>query len=205
VLTARLLRLRARLRDERGVGLIELLVSLMLIGVIVAAWSSLTTATVKSNGRTQELATLGTEVRAAVDTLAADLREAQCNGTTKPVTTSTTTQLTFYSPDRLTPFHLRQVSYRLSGGQLQRAIATSTDNDGAPWSIPALGAWTTMLGSVTNTSIFTYKNADGAATTTPTNVASATVTLIVTPSKGIGGASSTSQTTIDLRTASCET
>ena len=35
--------------------------------------------------------------------------------------------------------HLRRISYQVTGGQLQRAIATSTSN-AAPWSIPALGS-----------------------------------------------------------------
>ena len=113
---------------QNGYTLIELLASTFILTVgVMVAWSAIMTSTVKTAGRAQELADLQTEVRRAVDTLAADLRQAQCrDATTLPVTTATTTQVTFYSPDRLTPYHLRQVSYRLSGGQFQRAFATST-------------------------------------------------------------------------------
>jgi type II secretory pathway component PulJ len=189
--------------SETGITMIELLVSMVLLGTVVAGWSGLMTTTVKSNARTQELSTLGTEVRAAVDLLASDFRQALCNGTTLPVTTSTGTQVTFYSPDRLTPFHLRQISYRLSGGQLERAFATSSNTDGPPWTIPALGGWVKQVGSITNATAFTYKDANGAATTNPLAVASMNVVLTVGPSKGIGGATSTNQTTVDLRTSSC--
>jgi Tfp pilus assembly protein PilW len=201
VLTRRLRLLHVS--SESGVGMIELLVGMIGLALVVAAWSGLMTTTVKTNGRTQELSALGTEVRAAIDMLSADLRQALCNGTTTPVTTSTGTQLTFYSPDRATPFHLRQISYRLSGGQLERAFATSTNTDGPPWTIPALGGWAKQVGSVTNTAAFTYKDANGASTTNPTAVASVNVVLTVAPSRGLGGASSTNQTNIQLRTSSC--
>ncbi len=193
-----------RVSSESGVGMVELLVSLILLGVLIAAWSGLMTTTVKSNGRTQELSVLETEVRASVDRLSSELRQALCNGTTKPVTASTATLLTFYSPDSATPYHLRQVSYQLTGGQLNRAFATSTNTDGPPWTIPALGPWVKQVGSVVNTTAFTYKDSAGAATTTPTSVASANVNLTVAPSKGLGGASSANQTNIQLRTPICD-
>ena len=142
-------------------------------------------------------------MRAAVDGLAADLRQAQCNGTTPPVTTASGTQVTFYSPDRAAPYHLRQVSYRLASSQLDRAFAASTNTGGPPWTIPALGSWQKQIGSIVNTSAFTYKDINGSATTTPTAVASMNVTLTVKPRAGLRGASSTYQTNIDLRTESC--
>jgi hypothetical protein len=120
------------------------------------------------------------------------------------VTTATGTQLAFYTPDRVTPYHLQQVSYLLSGGQLSRAYATSTNTNGPPWTIPALGTYVTRLGSIVNTTAFAYKDANRAATTDKTKVASVTVTLTVQPGRGLGGASSTHQATIDLRTPTCE-
>jgi prepilin-type N-terminal cleavage/methylation domain-containing protein len=197
--------IRRAVLEQDGFTLIELLVSTFILTVgVMVAWAAIMSATTKSAGRAQELADLQTEVRRAVDSLAADLRQAQgLDATTLPVTTATTTQVTFYSPDRLTPFHLRQVSYRLSGGQFQRAFATSTNTGGPPWTIPALGSWSTLVGSVTNASILTYKDAANQATTNPSAVASANVKLVITPRAGLGGAGSTYQTNIALRADTC--
>jgi type II secretory pathway component PulJ len=193
------------LKNEGGITLIELLISMfILVTAVTVAWSALMTTTVKATGRAQELANLQTEVRAGVDALAADLRQAQCNDTTLPVTTATTSQITFYSPDRATPYHLRQVSYRVSGGRLERAFQTSTNTGGPPWTMPgSLGAWATLVGSVTSASPFTYKDASGNVTTTATAVASANVALVIAPRPGLGGTGSTYQTTIALRTDTC--
>jgi prepilin-type N-terminal cleavage/methylation domain-containing protein len=200
---------RPRLRpvDQSGFTLVELLVSMfILVTGVAVAYSAMMTTTVKATGHAQALATLQTQVRAAVDTLASDLRQATClDTTTTPVSTATGSQVTFYSPDRATPYHLRQVSYRVSGGTLQRAFATSTNTGGPPWTIPALGSWSTILDQVSSTSPFTYEDASGAPTTVASNVASATVTLLVRPPVGAGGGASTYQTTIALRTATCDT
>jgi prepilin-type N-terminal cleavage/methylation domain-containing protein len=190
---------------QDGFTLVELVVSMLILTLgVMVAWAAIVSSTTKAAGRAQELADLQTEVRRAVDTLAADLRQAQCpDDTTLPVTTATTTQVTFYSPDRLTPYHLRQVSYRLSSGQFQRAVATSTNTGGPPWTIPSLGPWATLVGSVTNASILTYKDAANQATTNPSAVASANVKLVIAPRAGLGGTGSTYQTNIALRADTC--
>lgn len=203
MLSAAVRRLR---RQEAGFTLIELLVSMfILVTGVAVAFSAMMTTTVKATGRAQELATLQTEVRTAVDQIASDLRQALCNDTTLPVTTAAPSQITFYSPDRLTPFHLRQVSYRVSGGQLQRSFQTSTNTNGPPWTMPGtLGSsWATVINSVTSASPFTYEDAAGAPTTNASLVASANVALTVKPPVGLGGASTTYQTTIALRTDTC--
>ena len=78
------------------------------------------------------------------------------------------------------PFHLRRVSYRLSGGKFQRVFATSSDTDGYPWVIPALGSWRTVVDRVVNASAFSYKKADGTTATTPVDVKTVDITLVVT-------------------------
>jgi hypothetical protein len=198
------------LRSESGITLIEFVVSMAILFAVGTAWSMLMTTTAKTGGRVQELANLQTEVRGAVDDVAGDLRQAACNGTTLPISTATGTQLTFYTPDRATPYHLRQVSYRLvsdpswSGRyQLERAFATSSNTDGPPWTIPALGSYAKRIGSVTNAAAFAYKDANGTSTTTASAVASVIVTLTVAPHAGLGGASATYSTSIDLRALSC--
>ena len=66
--------------------------------------------------------------------MARELRQAYTGDTTYPIQTATATTLQFLSPDRATPFHNRHIAYRLaSGGQIDRAMTTSTDTDGAPW------------------------------------------------------------------------
>ena len=157
-----------------------------VFSILVAAFAQLLGTTVIRSGRTQEQSTLQTEVRAGVDTLASDLRQALCNNTTPPVTVAGPSQITFYTPDRLTPYHLRQVSYRLSGGSLQRAFATSTNTGGPPWTMPALGGWATLVGSITNANPFTYYDATNTVTTTAANVARVDVTLTATPAGSTG-------------------
>ncbi len=197
--------IRRAAAEQDGFTMIELMASMFILtaGVLVA-WSAIVSTTTKTAGRARELADLQTEVRFAVNTLAADLRQAQCKDTvTTPVSTSTATQVTFWSPDRLTPYHLRQVSYRLSGGQLQRQVATSTNTDGPPWTMGAAGAWSTLVGRITNASIFTYKNAASQTTTTASQVASANVSLMIAPPVGLGGAGASYQTNIALRSDTC--
>ena len=198
------------LRSEVGSTLVELMVSMTILFAVGVWWSGMMTATAKTSGRIQELANLQTEVRAVVDGVATDLRQAACNSTTAPVTTSTGTQVTFYSPDRATPYHLRQVSYRLASDsrwtgryQLERAFATSSNTNGPPWTIPALGTFAKQIGSVTNATAFTYMNADGSVTTTASAVASVNVTLTVAPHPGLSGPGATYRTNIDLRAATC--
>ena len=67
------------------------------------------------------------------------------------------TTLQFTSPDRAAPFHNRLIAYRLAGGQIDRAMTTSTDTDGSPWTgfawtpggtVPS-ASWTKQVGSVT--------------------------------------------------------
>jgi prepilin-type N-terminal cleavage/methylation domain-containing protein len=197
---------RLRLADERGFTMVELMASMFILTVgVLVAWSAIMSTTAKTAGRAQELADLQTEVRSAVDAMAMDLRQGEClNGTTTPVTAATSTQVTFYSPDRATPYHLRQVSYRLSGGSFQRAFATSTNTGGPPWTIPALGSWSTLVSRVTNASILSYKDATNQPTTDPTAVASAHVKLVITPPVGAGGSAATYETDIALRADTCD-
>ncbi len=205
-------RLLEALRDESGVTLFELVAMMAVLLPIGIALMTTMTTTVKSSSRLQELADLQTEVRAAVEAVAVDLRQAACNGTTAPVTTATGTQITFYSPDRASPYHLRQVAYRLTNDstwtgryQLERAFVTSSNTNGPPWTIGSLPSppWPTVVGSVTNSTAFTYKDADGNTTTTASAVASVAVSLTVAPHPGLSGAPATYKTSIDVRSGVC--
>jgi prepilin-type N-terminal cleavage/methylation domain-containing protein len=196
---------RIALGGEGGFTLVEMIATIAVLSALMAMFAELLSVTVTRSGRSQEQSTLQTEARAALDTFASDLRQALCNNTTAPVTTASATQLTFTSPDRLTPYHLRQVSYRLSGGNFQVATATSTNTGGPPWTLPALGPWTTLVGSVTNTSVFTYYDASTppAVTTTPASVARADLSLSITPFASPGDGATTFSQSVNLRTPTC--
>ena len=72
------------------------------------------------------------------------------------------TSITFYAPDNTyspanpTAYHLREISYQLSGGNFQRSSVVSSNLSGPPWTIPALGSWVTLIGAVVNSTVFTY-------------------------------------------------
>jgi prepilin-type N-terminal cleavage/methylation domain-containing protein len=169
----------ACLRSARGFTVMELLVTLAIIGVAFTVFAVVISSTVRNSGEAREDAVLQGEVRAAVERLATDLRQAYTGDGSSPIETMTATQITFLSPDRATPLHNRRISYRLSSGVLERAQATSSNTNGPPWTIPALGPYMREVGSITNTAVFTYFDVTGTATTTPADVASITVTLNV--------------------------
>ena len=170
-------------RSESGFTLIELVVAMAILVTVVSSIATVLTSLVTSSTKTMNESTLQTEARAAVDTLVADARTAYTgDAALKPVAAASGTQFTFYAPDRQQQFHLREIAYQVSGGNLQRAAAMSTDNNGAPWTgLPFTGtwSWTTVVGSVAanpgNTPVFTY------ATDSKGNVVQVNVTLTVDP------------------------
>ena len=105
------------------------------------------------------------EVRAAVDGLAKDLRQAYTGNGNPGLEKMLPAQLQFLSPDRQTPFHLRRVNYKLSNRTLQRASALSTNTGAPPWTFPALSAYRDEVGSVANTTVFKYYDAAGVVAT----------------------------------------
>jgi type II secretory pathway component PulJ len=175
---------RLSLRSEAGFGLMEMVTSMAVLGIFFAVFATVVSSSVRHGSEIQEQAVLQTEVRAAVDSLVADLRQSTIAGDTtlSRISTATSTQLTFLSPDRSTPMRLRRISYQVAGGQLQRALATST-NTAAPWSIPALSSWAKVASSIvtTGTPVFTYYDASGATTTVAANVTAVRIRVSVAP------------------------
>lgn len=181
-LSLRLGRLR-RLRGQGGFTLTEMLVVLAILGVLLGAFSLLLSTTIRSSGEIQEQNLTQTELRSAIDRLAAELRQAYAGDSSiQPIEVATGTALQFLSPDRSTPYRLRRLSYRLSGGTLERAIATSTNTGGPPWTFPALGPYAPLVTSVRNAAPFGYLDAARAVTTRAADVRTVDMTFAVSTS-----------------------
>lgn len=182
--------LHRRLREEAGFTLTEMLTVLAIMGIILAALALVLSMSITQSSQIQEQSTLQTEVRAAIDTMAREIRQAYTGDSTYPIETASSTTLQFLSPDRAVPFHNRRIAYRLASGQIDRALTTSTDTDGPPWagfawttfgSVPA-GSWVKQVGSVTNAAVFTYYDVNGAlltGTITPSSVYRIKITVTV--------------------------
>jgi prepilin-type N-terminal cleavage/methylation domain-containing protein len=184
------IKLLRRLRDEEsGFTLIEMTAAMAVIAVLFGIFSLILSNTIRDSSTIQDQSTNQTEVRAAIDGLAQDLRQGytgDTSGVMTPIAAISGTGLTFYSPDRAIPFHLREIQYQLTGGQLQRRLQTSTDTNGYPWTFPGTwGPWLTQASNITSASIFTgkYLNTSGSVvtTSTPSQVSGVWVAVTVSP------------------------
>jgi Tfp pilus assembly protein PilW len=188
------------MRDEHGFTAVELVVAMTMLLIVLVAFGQMLITSSKTSNRVEEQAALQTEVRASVDRLTTDFRQATTTGAPSPVESVSSTAFTFDSPDRGTPFHLRRIAYRVVNGRLERSTTVSTDTDGYPWVWPGTaGAWLPELTSITNASPFTFYDSSGAATTTVSAVHSMRITLTVAPRQTQGG-SNTYSTLVTIRT-----
>ena len=195
--------IRRRLQSVRGEGgfsIVELLIGFIFIGLLFGLFATVVVSALRHGDEIDEQTTLQVEARAAVDNLAAELRQAYTgDDAVAPIEAVSANTLTFLSPDREQPFHLRRISYRLQSGVLQRAQAKSTDTDGYPWSIGALGGWHSQVGSVVGTSLFTFYDSTGAVTTTPSAVSTVAIAVTVA-TKTSPNRKYTYRTSVSLRT-----
>jgi len=162
--------------------IVEMLSAMAVFSIVLAGFAMVLSSAIRHSHEVEEQTNLQVEARSAIAFVSSDLRQVydgDADVATSPIESISPTQITFLSPDRAQPFHLRRVSYRLSSGEFQRAFATSSDTDGAPWSIPALGSYQKVIGSVVNGAVFTYKKADGTTATSPVDVKTIDVTLTV--------------------------
>jgi prepilin-type N-terminal cleavage/methylation domain-containing protein len=188
------------IRDEHGFTLPELLVGMTLLAIVLTAFGQMLITSSKTSNRVEEQAALQMEVRASIDRLTTDFRQATTTGAVSPVESVGSTAFTFDSPDRTTPFHLRRIAYRVVNGQLERSTTISTNTGSFPWTWPNTpGAWIPELTSITNTSPFTFYDASGLATTTVSAVHSMRITLSVSPKQSQGG-TNTYSTLVTIRT-----
>ena len=180
-----MIRVRRAFRDERGFTLVEMLSAMAVFAIVLASFSMVLSSSIRHSSELEEQTGLETEARAAISSFAQDTRQVydgDANVLTSPILSMSPTQVTFYTPDRQLPFHLRRVSYRVSGTEFQRAFATSTDTDGSPWvGISSVGAYRKLVGSLvsTGTPVLAYKKDDGTTATTPIDVKTIDVTLTV--------------------------
>jgi len=201
--------------NEDGFLLIELLAATLLIAVVVGAFAGIFTMIEQRDNTLQGQSVLATSARPMLDTMAAELESAMCNGTTQPITTASGTQLTFTAPDRQQPYHLQQISYTLSNGVLTR----STNTGGPPWTM-GTARTSTSVNSITNAVVFDFKAApqpgqtqaqandlspNGAAVSAANlpNIREVTMLLTVVPFASHGTGSLTAQQSASLRTPSC--
>src|SRR5262249_50775360 len=118
-------RLSAAVSRDGGFTLVEIVISMAVIGVIFAMYSVTMSSTIRGSSRIQENSVLQGEVRANVDAIARDLRQASTGNGTPAIETMTASQIQFVSPDSATPMHLRRIAYRVNGANLERASASS--------------------------------------------------------------------------------
>ena len=191
--------------DRRGFTLVEMLVGMAILGIVLASMAALLSAIYNTGTQTVEAGTLQDEARAAVDTLVTDLRQGYTGDPSVPVIASFSgTSITFYSPDRQQPFHLRKIAYQMSGSTLQRASVTSTDTDGAPWlGLTTLGGYTNVASSIVanpgGTPLFSYVKSDGVTTATAAKDIDRVIVTVTVKQPGSRNQASTYQSSADIR------
>jgi prepilin-type N-terminal cleavage/methylation domain-containing protein len=158
------------LRDEQGFTLVELLVSMMLLALLFGSFSTTVSSAIHRSGEITEQDTLQAEARGAMSRLVQDLRQGYTADGSPAIQSMGQSQITFRSPDRAQPFHLREISYQVAGGTLQRREAFSTNTDGPPWSMGPVGAWADQIGSIRDPNLFTFLDANDVPTTDPAAV-----------------------------------
>jgi Tfp pilus assembly protein PilW len=202
---------RLELRSEGGFMLVELLIAAIMISIVMGSFVALFVMVQSRTNTMQNQAVLVAQARPVLDTMAAQLQAAVCNGTTQPITAASGTQVTFTTPDRQQPYHLQQITYSLAGGVLSQQIAQSTNTNGPPWTMGAARA-APAVPSVTNAVVFDFISSSGTdlspsggtvgAANLPT-IAKVTMTVVVTPSTSNGSGPLTVQSSASLRTPTC--
>jgi Tfp pilus assembly protein PilV len=191
--------------------LLDLLTAMILVAIVVAAFAGIFSMVEQRDTTLQRQASLASAARPMLDTMAAELQSAVCNGTTQPITSASGTQVTFTTPDRQQPYHLQQISYTLASGTFSRQVALSTNTGGPPWTMGTTHA-STSVDSVTNPVVFDFVSSSGtdlspsgAAVSSANlpNIAKVTMTLVVVPANSRGSGSLTVQSSASLRTPIC--
>jgi Tfp pilus assembly protein PilV len=196
-------------RNEDGFLFIDSLTAAVMMGIIFVVFAALVVTLEERDNALEGQAVAAAQARPMLDTMAAELESAVCNGTTQPITSASGTQVTFTTADRQQPYHLQQISYTLSNGTLSRQVAQSTNTGGPPWTMGPTRA-STAVTSVTNPVVFDFVSSagqdlsPGGAAVSAANLPSidqVTMTLSVKPASYAG--TLTTQSTASLRTPTC--
>jgi prepilin-type N-terminal cleavage/methylation domain-containing protein len=173
--------------DQRGFTLIEVLSAMAVFGIVLATFAMVMRTAIRHSGEVEQQSNLQNEARYAITGMSQDLRQVydgDSNLTTSPIQSIFANQITFLSPDRQQPFHLRRITYRLQGTELQRATLTSTDTDGYPWAgiSAAPSAFRPLVRNVVNSGtqpVFRYLDDSGAVTAVPANISTIELQVVV--------------------------
>jgi prepilin-type N-terminal cleavage/methylation domain-containing protein len=173
--------------DERGFTLIEVLSAMGVFGIVLATFAMVMSSAIRHSGEVEQQSNQQLEARTAITTMSQDLRQVydgDGDPATSPIQSMFANQITFLSPDRQLPFHLRRITYRLQGTNLERATLVSTDTDGHPWSgiAAAPSQYKRVVRDVANTGlqpVFRYLDESGAVTATPANVSTIELQVVV--------------------------
>jgi prepilin-type N-terminal cleavage/methylation domain-containing protein len=189
-------------REESGFTLIEMMMALVVVTLLTTSFATIVTAMIQHSTEISGESVSQTQARFAIDELARDLRQAYVGDGTNGIESISSTAITFDSPDRLTPFHLRRISYQLTGGKLQRQLTTSTNTNGPPWTWGAVSGWATRVDSVTSPTIFTgYSDYAGGTTTTTASLVRAVTFGVNVSNPGSRGKTYTYSGSASLRSS----
>lgn len=193
-------RLRAAHAHDGGFTVTELAVVICVLLLLSGSATGFLVSSWRHSSDLAHEADLQTEARLALGTLVSELRQATSGDpATAAFVTVGTAGLSFYTPDRSSPYHLRLVTYRLQAGQLQRSVAVSTNTGGPPWTFGAVGGYAAVAHGVVNTSLFATFDDTGAPTTTPAAVHRVDISLVVDANGAAAPAAQTFQTSVELR------
>jgi prepilin-type N-terminal cleavage/methylation domain-containing protein len=227
----------ALLRREDGFSLTELLVVMPVMAILLAVVMGMLVTLLRGNTQTTGQLTQQSTYFPTIDAMMQDVRNAlPPSEGGSPLLSATSTQLAFYSPDEAystsgttSPFHLREIAYRFSGGALQKELVTSTNTYTAvtsttPWgnwtsssgtfplaTFPTTTAWRTILGSglasdgsspAISSSSFAYYDASGNAVSSPVSASNLLIvkTIVVSVTAAIPGSPSSTTTYTDTAT-----
>jgi type II secretory pathway pseudopilin PulG len=198
--------MKQRRADESGMTLVELTVSVLVLGIVLATAMSFISSALMHGTEISEETQLQNETRQVLDQMVRELRQATSGSVSTPVAAIQTPMqsdtITFLSPNSVVPaYGMRRIRYTAVAGELRRSVVTSTDTDGYPWVIGSQPADSKVLGSVQNTAVFTYLDDEGVVTTVPAAVHTVRITVDIDPFPSTGASAKTYTVSVHPRAA----